>query len=41
MPTGLLIDTFGTEDGVAASQGVCLASFILVALLGRRLIRSA
>lgn len=41
LPMGLLINQFGTQDGVAISHALCLAFFVLVALLGRPLTRSA
>jgi len=37
LPMGLLIDRFGTQDGVAISHAMCLAFFVLVILLGRSL----
>ncbi|MGE3961871.1 MAG: MFS transporter [Dehalococcoidia bacterium] len=41
LPMGVLIDQFGTQDGVAISHATALAFFIFVAIFGKPLTRSA
>jgi len=41
LPMGLLIYHFGTQDGVAVSHALALGFFVLVAIFGRPLTRSA